>query len=238
MSHKNTAYQYHPVTVQPGTLRLLPGDAHRILDLGGGRGGNGAYIKEHTGADFVCVADLNDYALERAADVDATMVCDIGEPGAIEAVFSRHGPFDLVLLLDVLEHLFDPWRAIARLHSLMPVGGHLLASIPNVQNYRTVIRAATGGWRYRDQGLLDRTHLRFFGKRDAIDLMTCTGLELVGTDRNFAQGRRDALAGRLSFGLLDPFLTLQHQILVRKTSEHVADPGFCGASGPTAEPLN
>lgn len=233
---KNTAHLYQPVTLQPGLLRLLPPGPRRVLDLGGGRGGNGSIIKKHSGAEFVCTADLNDVALDSVAEgVDATMVCDIGEPGSMEAVFERHGPFDLVLLLDVLEHLFDPWRAVARLHALLPRGGHLLASIPNVQNYRTILRAATGSWRYREQGLFDRTHVRFFGKRGAVDLMTCTGLELVGTDKGHGHTKRDELADRLSLGLLGPFVTMQHQILVRKTSERVIDPGFCGSAGPTAE---
>ena len=61
------------------------------------------------GAAFLCLADLNDAALAEAPGaVDATSVCDIGKQGALEAVFADHGPFDLVLLLDVLEQTEDP----------------------------------------------------------------------------------------------------------------------------------
>ncbi len=235
MSLKNTVRLYDTTTIQAGITRLVPPATHRILDLGGGRGGNGAVVKQLTGAAFLCLADLNDAALAQAPGaVDATSVCDIGKPGALEAVFADHGPFDLVLLLDVLEHLYDPWRTIAQLHALLNRGGFLLASIPNVQNYRTVIRAATGTWRYRDIGLFDRTHLRFFGKRAALDLMTCTGLTLISQDKGFGPNKRDRMIDRASLGLLGRFTTMQHQILVRKDSDAIIDPGFCGATGPTA----
>jgi SAM-dependent methyltransferase len=235
MSLKNTVRLYDTTTIQAGITRLLPPAIHRILDLGGGRGGNGAVVKQLTGAAFLCLADLNDAALADAPSaVDAATVCDIGKQGALEALFADHGPFDLVLLLDVLEHLYDPWRTIAQLHGLLHKGGFLLASIPNIQNYRTVIRAATGTWRYRDIGLFDRTHLRFFGKRAAVDLMTCTGLALVDQDKGFGPNKRDRLIDRASFGLLGRFTTMQHQILVRKDTETVIDPGFCGSAGPTA----
>ena len=192
-------------------------------------------IKAMTGAEFLCLADLSEEALSEASDaVDATKICDIEAEGSIEAVFAEHGPFDLVLLLDVLEHLYDPWRVIARLHTLLDTGGHVLVSIPNVQNYRMIIRVATGTWRYREAGLFDRTHLRFFSKRSANELMTCSGLTLVDSDKGFGALRRDELVNRLSLGLLGPFVTMQHQILVRKDSDRVIDPGFCGASGPTA----
>jgi SAM-dependent methyltransferase len=235
MGLKNTVCLYDTTTIQPGIQRLVPLSARRILDLGGGRGGNGTVVKQITGGDFLCLADLNDAAMSEAPEaVDATMVCDIGKEGALEAVFANHGPFDLVLLLDVLEHLYDPWRTIAQLHALLNKGGYLLASIPNVQNYRMVIRAATGGWRYRDIGLFDRTHLRFFGKRTATDLMTCTGLTLVDQDKGFGPNERDRLMDRISLGLLGRFATMQHQILVRKDREEIVDPGFCGSAGPTA----
>ncbi len=235
MSLENTVLLYDPVTIQAGVQRLVPPTTKRILDLGGGRGGNGATVKRQTGADLLCLADLSRAALNEAAPgVDATIICDIEAEGSIEEVFAAHGPFDLVLLLDVLEHLYDPWQVVARLHALLDEGGHLLASIPNVQNYRTIIRAATGTWRYRDTGLFDRTHLRFFGKGAALELMTCTGLTLAGCEKGFGPKKIDRLADACSFGLLGRFVTLQHQILVKKTSNNIIDPGFCGSAGPTA----
>ena len=227
MSLKNTVRLYDTTTIQSWITRLVPSPVHRILDLGGGRGGNGAVVKQLTGAAFLCLADLNDAALAQApAMVDASMVCDIGKEGALEAVFAAHGPFDLVLLLDVLEHLYDPWRTIAQLHGLLREGGYLLASIPNIQDYRTVIRAATGTWRYRDIGLFDRTHLRFLRQSAPQSSLSDVhpGLTLVDQDKGYGSNKHDRLIDRASFGLLGRFTTMQHQILVRKERAAVIDP--------------
>src|SRR5262249_26037308 len=119
------SYQYHASTLQPETAALIPSGVTRILDLGGGRGGNGLKVKTISGERFVCCADSSEIALGDAVEgVDATALCNIEALGSIETVFDKHGPFDLILCLDVLEHLVDPWRQVARLHGLMPIGGY------------------------------------------------------------------------------------------------------------------
>src|SRR5208282_833432 len=61
---------------------------------------------------------------------------------------------DLVLLLDVLEHLFDPWRALQRIHGWLMPGTRVLASMPNVRNLATLDDLAAGHWRYEAHGVL------------------------------------------------------------------------------------
>ncbi len=232
-------YPYHAATLQAGTKKLVPCGISRILDLGGGRGGNGAAIKAMTGASFVCCADISEAVLNDAAKrVDATVVCDIEAPKSLETVFEKHGTFDLVLCLDVLEHLVDPWRQVARLHALMPVGAYILASIPNVQNYRMIIRILTGTFRYRSSGLFDRTHLRFFSRGSAVEMMTSTGLALREVGKTYGPARFDPIVDTFSLGLLSRFVTMQHQILVQKVSDSVADPGFCGSLIPNLTTSN
>jgi 2-polyprenyl-3-methyl-5-hydroxy-6-metoxy-1,4-benzoquinol methylase len=71
-------------------------------------------------------------------------------------------PFDLIVFADTLEHLVDPWAALARSRDLMSDSGQLLVSVPNVSHFSVVTKQLKGRWTYTDQGLLDRTHLRFF----------------------------------------------------------------------------
>ena len=174
------AYSYNP-SVNWAMLPVLPERATRILDIGGGRGDNALFARDELGGQAAVVAEVSAEAVaERLPGVAHSEVLDVEAHGALEALFDGHGPFDLVLALDVLEHLRDPWRVIARLHDLMPMGGSIVASVPNVQNYRAIIRTVTGTWNYRDTGLFDRTHLRYFARRSALQLMTCTGLEVRG----------------------------------------------------------
>ena len=69
---------------------------------------------------------------------------------------------DCLVFGDVLEHLVDPWAVLARLARLVCDGGQILACIPNVQHYSVIVSLLRGKWDYQDEGLLDRTHLRFF----------------------------------------------------------------------------
>jgi hypothetical protein len=67
-----------------------------------------------------------------------------------------------VLLLDVLEHLYDPWRALTRIRTWLAAGTRVLASVPNVRNLVNLHELAAGAWEYGPHGVLDVTHVRFF----------------------------------------------------------------------------
>lgn len=229
MVNHNNAYQYTHNSVQQATLGLVPRRARRVLDLGGGSGGFTLAVAERCGAEFTATLDISEDAIAAAEEgINVAEVMDLEEDGALERFVATHGPFDLVLCLDVLEHLVDPWRVMARLHALMPDDGQVLASIPNVQNYRIAMRSLTGKWHYRDSGLFDRTHLRFFSRRSAAALMTGTGLKQMGYGRTYGPTPRDKMLSRLSMGLLDPWLTMQHIIVVQKQSPVIHDPGMFG----------
>lgn len=229
MVNKSSDYQYITNSVQAETLALVPQGTERILDIGGGTGDYVAAAKSVSTAGFGAVVDISPEAVAaRRAEVDVSEVCDIERPGELERFIETHGPFDLILCCDVLEHLVDPWRVVARLHAVMPEGGYILASIPNVQNYRVAIRALTGTWGYRDSGLFDRTHLRYFSRRSAIAMMGGTGLSVAQTGCTYGPAARDRLAGRLSLGVLNPWVSMQNLVLVQKRQDIVRDPGAFG----------
>ena len=88
---------------------------------------------------------------------------------------------DLVLCLDVLEHLVDPWTVVRRASPLLKPGGRLILSVPNIRNWKFIWRLLSrGDFHYRDAGLLDRTHLRFFVRETARDLAAAGGLVPIG----------------------------------------------------------
>jgi SAM-dependent methyltransferase len=108
-------------------------------------------------------------------------------------------PFDAILCLDVLEHLRDPWGVARRLAELLRPGGVMIASIPNIAHYRIIVGLLRGRWTYAPSGILDHTHLRFFTRDTAIDLLRQAGLTPVAADANCATaaGLFNALTGRL-----------------------------------------
>jgi precorrin-6B methylase 2 len=66
---------------------------------------------------------------------------------------------DCLVLGDVLEHMVDPWSALAR---FVRDGGQVLACIPDAQHFPALVNLLRRKWQYQDERLLDRTHLRFF----------------------------------------------------------------------------
>ena len=88
--------------------------------------------------------------------------------------------FDCIVCNDVLEHLVDPWDTLKRLHPLIAPGGVMVASLPNMR-FMPVLKdfVLKGEWRYVDQGVMDRTHLRFFTRKSMRALFEESGYQLT-----------------------------------------------------------
>jgi len=86
--------------------------------------------------------------------------------------------FDVVLLADVLEHLRDPQRTLLRMRHFLHPGGYAVVSLPNIANFKIRLALLIGRFDYKDEGILDRTHLRFFTKRSAEAMIRAAGYEV------------------------------------------------------------
>lgn len=87
--------------------------------------------------------------------------------------------FDVIVLGDVLEQLVEPTEALARLTGLLAPGGSVVMSIPNVAHGSLRLALLQGSWDYRDLGLMDRTHLRFFTRATLLAMVRAAGLVAV-----------------------------------------------------------
>ncbi|SDR50182.1 Methyltransferase domain-containing protein [Rhizobiales bacterium GAS113] len=166
-------------TARREILPFLPARLGHMLDLGCGTGATVALVRQVRTVDWAGGVELDPQSAQSAATI-----CDrvwVGD--ANSQPFDREidpSSLDLVLCLDVLEHLVDPWAMIRRLSPLLAPGGRLILSVPNIRNWKFLWRLTTSGdFHYRDAGLLDRTHLRFFVRSTAIELATAAGLRLV-----------------------------------------------------------
>lgn len=175
---------------------LLKGQPRRILDVGCGAGATLAWLKQRwPEAETMGIDGYAPVLPELEKNADKAMILDLEQP------LPDLGTFDLVLALDVLEHLRDPWAAAQRLADLVGPSGAMIASVPNVANQKVLMPLLLKGeFRYLDAGLLDRTHLRFFDERSAIELVEGTGLTITGGVA--VMGRRQRFQDRLTLGLL------------------------------------
>ena len=163
-------------TARREVASLLPPGPGRILEIGCGTGATLSFLKESGRCSWAGGVELVPAVHAVAAGhLDQTWcgnfeTLDLGLPEA---------QLDAVLCLDVLEHLADPWSAVSRLAALLKPGGVLIASIPNVRHYKVSFGLLFGGrWDYQDAGILDRTHLRFFVRATAEELLTRGGLRV------------------------------------------------------------
>ncbi|HEX3567663.1 MAG TPA: methyltransferase domain-containing protein, partial [Acidimicrobiales bacterium] len=76
---------------------------------------------------------------------------------------------------DTLEHLRDPPALLRRLRAVLDDDGVLVVSIPNVANWAVRLGLLFGRFAYTERGILDRTHLRFYTRRSAIEMLASAG---------------------------------------------------------------
>ncbi len=94
--------------------------------------------------------------------------------------------FDYIIFADVLEHLRNPENTIKRFLPYLKKNGHIIVSLPNIRNHAVIqLLALYGRFDYRDDGILDRTHLRFFTRDTAIEMLENCDLEVVRVERNY-----------------------------------------------------
>lgn len=83
--------------------------------------------------------------------------------------------FAAIVIADVLEHLPNPQVLLEQLPSLLGPEGFLVTSLPNASHLSILACLLNGVFPYQTKGLLDNTHLRFFGRKDVENLLNTSG---------------------------------------------------------------
>jgi 2-polyprenyl-3-methyl-5-hydroxy-6-metoxy-1,4-benzoquinol methylase len=149
----------------------LPRPIGSVLDVGCGSGGVGAGLRDAGATRLTGIEVVPEQAELARAHYDQVVAAPVEE-----ALGQPEGPFDTVLCLDVLEHLVDPDRVMRDLHGLAAPGARLQVSLPNARHVslmKDLVLKGTFG--YTDWGHRDRTHLRWFTRRDIVEAMERAG---------------------------------------------------------------
>jgi SAM-dependent methyltransferase len=192
-------------------LPLLPDAANSVLEVGCGEGATLHWIRTIRKCRLAVGFELIPSAAS-IARCRADLVIQ-GNVENLELPFKANA-FDLILCLDILEHLVDPWALVRRLTKILKIGGCLIASIPNVKHHSVILPLLfKGQWKYLPSGVLDKTHLRFFTQKTAISLLESSGLCVdmvcsIGRERN----SKSRIANILSLGLLKVLFEAQYLI--------------------------
>lgn len=170
---------------RPDVLALLPQKVRSVLDVGCGAGMTGALVRQRSPQVILHgVEPDHTFAALAEEHFDVVLQASIEESTTIERL-REHAPFDAIICADVLEHLVDPASVLTRLKSLLAEDGVLITSIPNVRHASTFVSLGLlGTWPARDRGIHDRTHLRFYARRDILSLGREAGLSMLREKRN------------------------------------------------------
>lgn len=212
-----------------------------VLDLGCGSGALGQYLAQHR----ACTTDGITWSEAEAAHARPhyrrVEVADL-ETADLHTLLAGQR-YDRIVCADVLEHLRQPERILDTCRALLAPDGQLLISVPNAAYCGLVAELLHGEFRYRDEGLLDRTHLRFFTRTSllrllheqgwAVDALDTIRRELPESEFGVAFDRLPPAAARYLLAGPDA-LTYQFIGAIRPhTSEQAAAEANAGA---TAQP--
>jgi len=189
-------------------ISFLPAYSDRALEIGCGTGATLSLLKSLGRAkNVVGIEGFSEAASIAATVLDEAICYDLNDP--IDN--ANLGEFDLILCLDVLEHLVTPIDVLRSLKNILKPNGTLVVSLPNVR-FAPVLFSLLflGRWDYVDEGVLDRTHLRFFTKSTGRELIEDAGFKLMATNSPpFSLQSSASVASLLSLGLLNDFFARQ-----------------------------
>lgn len=199
-------------------IPTIPGA--RLLDMGCSAGNTLCYLKEAkiitegVGVDFMEIPGSN----QSNPLIDRFIAADIQQ----QNLGLPKNYFDILLCADVLEHLQDPWTSLDYLKTFVKPNGLLIVSIPNIREFRAAWKIfGKGDFAYAPSGVLDKTHMRFFCKKNIEDLVTGAGFKIETSLPSFktcpTQTRRNGIS-KIFLGLFNQFLAQQYIVTARKTA--------------------
>jgi len=143
-----------------------------LLDLGASAGHLGAAVRDHfdrtIGFEFevACIGSLHKIFNEAAiTDLETMRRLPTG--------------VDAIVLGDVLEHLRDPAKLLQLVRSSLGPAGRAFISVPNIANVTVRLGLLFGVFEYRDRGILDNTHLRFYTMRTIRKQIESAGFRIL-----------------------------------------------------------
>jgi len=172
-------------------LQAVPANAH-VLDLGAGPG-----LLVEALVRKGCAVTLVDQNQPQAPPAGATVIVRDLNSDPLDVELDE---VDVILLLDVIEHLSDPERFLAALRRHFDYRTRtVILTTPNVAFIVQRLMLLFGQFNYGKAGILDRTHTRLFTFRSFEQLLRDAGLRVRrvrGVPAPFPKALGDNFLGR------------------------------------------
>jgi 2-polyprenyl-3-methyl-5-hydroxy-6-metoxy-1,4-benzoquinol methylase len=196
----------------PAYVTHMVGENKRVLEFGPGPGSITRLLQSVGNCSVIGVE------LDREAIKKLTPYCDVIVQADLNSsdwpgMLSNFKQFDVIVAADVLEHLYDPWTTLQRMVPFLNSQGYLVISLPHAGHASVISCLLNGDFEYRDHGLLDRTHIRFFGLTNIEALFAQANLKIIEARYVIKPPEETELAlswSRLSSSIQDAIMSSAH----------------------------
>ena len=157
-------------------LKYVPQGTKTSLEFGCGFGEFSALLKQTLNTESWAVEIEKAVARQAEKKLDRVINAD-----ALESLHEiPENYFDCIILFDILGCLVDPYSLLCALKTKLTQAGVIISSIPNIRYYRAFVDLVLhGNWDYKDHGILDKTHLRFFTYKSIVKMFNQLGFEIL-----------------------------------------------------------
>ena len=156
----------------------MVGEGKRVLEIGAGRGSMTRVLSQSLNCR-VTALEIDDDSIQVLTPLcDRVIQTDLNDPSWPQTLQNEKG-FDVVVVADVLEHLYDPWSVLQQIKGLIGANGYIVVSLPHTGHNAMIASLLNEDFEYREAGLFDKTHIRFFGMKNIQELFDNTGLTIV-----------------------------------------------------------
>jgi SAM-dependent methyltransferase len=153
----------------PDLLRFIPIGSRSLIEVGCSSGALAREFKKLAPeASYSGIEIDANYAELAKRFCNDVVVLNI--ENADEDFWKSNVNKDCWIFGDTLEHLQNPWRILRRIYEILPAGGAVVACIPNAQHWSLQARLSIGDFRYENDGLMDKTHLRWFTRQTIVEM--------------------------------------------------------------------
>ncbi len=160
----------------PGAVVSMVRDRSKVLEIGAGPGSITRYLVSQKQCQLVAL-EVDPAALDKLREVCTDVYqLDLNVLGWSKELKDNHGSFDFVIAADVLEHTYDPVAILLEMKGLLNDTGSVILSLPHAGHAAVLSCLVDEDFEYRNWGLLDRTHVRFFGIKNIDALHRSAGL--------------------------------------------------------------
>lgn len=147
----------------------------RILDIGCARGYLGVQLKKNE--NYVAGIEISISAAHEAEKVlNKVYIADIEKNWPEEI---RQEKYDLAILSEFLEHVFDPVEVLRNTREILSSGGEVVITTPNFMTWTNRIKFMFGNFKYQEQGMFDFGHIRWFTYSYLKEVLSISGFEIT-----------------------------------------------------------